>query len=76
MSAVVQPISVKTTAWVRRINIYRGAASSSFSQIQREGMQPLFTGRDEIITLLSRGDPASADRLSDLYVSYRQIMNR
>jgi hypothetical protein len=49
---------------------------SAFSQSQREGVQPLFTGRDEIITVLARSDPASADRLSDLYVSYRKIMNR
>ena len=38
-------------------------------------MQPLFAGRDEIITLLARSDPASADRLSDLYVAYRKVMN-
>jgi hypothetical protein len=49
---------------------------SALSQSQREGLQPLFTGRDEIITVLARSDPASADRLSDLYVSYRKIMNR
>ena len=49
--------------------------TSNFTQAQRQGMQPLFAGRDEIITLLARSDPASADRLSDLYVSYRQIMN-
>ena len=49
---------------------------SSLSPAQREGAQPLLTQRDEIITLLARGDLASADRLSDLYVSYREIMNR
>ena len=49
--------------------------TSNFTQAQRQGMQPLFAGRDEIITLLARSDPASADRLSDLYVSYRRIMN-
>ena len=27
--------------------------------------------RDEIITLLARSDPASADRLTDLYLNYR-----
>ena len=53
----------------------RGDASA-LSQAQREGVQPLFARRDEFITLLARGDPASADRLSDLYVSYRKIMNR
>jgi hypothetical protein len=51
-------------------------ANSTLSPAQREGVQPLYTRRDEIITLLARGDPASADRLSDLYVSYRKIMNQ
>lgn len=49
--------------------------TSNFTQAQRQAMGPLFAGRDEIITLLARSDPASADRLSDLYVSYRRIMN-
>lgn len=49
--------------------------TSAFTQAQREGLQPLFAGRDDIITLLARSDPASADRLSDLYVSYRKLMN-
>jgi hypothetical protein len=29
-----------------------------------------------IITLLARGDPASVEPLSDLYLSYRKITNR
>jgi hypothetical protein len=49
---------------------------SALSQAQREGVQPLSTGRDEFITLLARSDSGSADRLSDLYVSYRKIMGR
>jgi hypothetical protein len=49
---------------------------SAFSQAQRDGMRPLFIPRDEIITLLARSEPASADRLSELYVSYRRIMKR
>ena len=49
----------------------RGDASA-LSPAQREGVLPLFTRRDEIITLLARGDPVSAERLSDLYVSYRK----
>jgi hypothetical protein len=51
----------------------RGEASV-LTPAQRKGTQPLFEGRDEIITLLARSDPASADRLSDLYVSYRKNM--
>lgn len=49
--------------------------ASAFTQAQREGMQPLLTRRDDIITLLARSDPASADRLSDLFVTYRKIMS-
>jgi hypothetical protein len=49
---------------------------SALSLAQREEVQSLLTQRDEIITLLARGDLASADRLSDLYVSYREIMNK
>ncbi len=49
--------------------------TSNFTAAQRQGMQPLFAGRDEIVTLLARSDPASADRLSDLYVACRKIMH-
>lgn len=52
------------------------ANDSAFSQAQREGIMTLFVQRDDLITLLARGDPSAADRLTDLYVSYRQIMNR
>lgn len=48
--------------------------TSDFTQAQRAGAQSLFAGRDEIITLLARSDPASADRLSDLYVAYRKAL--
>ena len=46
--------------------------SSALTKTQAEGVQPLLAGRDEIITLLARSDPASADRLADLYVAYRK----
>jgi hypothetical protein len=48
--------------------------TSGFTQAQRAGVQPLFDGRDEIITLLARSDPASADRLSDLHAAYRKVV--
>lgn len=51
------------------------ADSSNFTPSQKAGVQPLTTRRDEIITLLARGDPASADRLSDLYAAYRKVMS-
>lgn len=52
----------------------RGEASS-LTAAQRNGVEPLFAQRDEIITLLARSDPASADRLSDLYAAYRKVLN-
>src|SRR5689334_61613 len=50
-------------------------SSSNYTAAQINSMQPLFAGRDELITLLARNDPASADRLSDLFLAYRKIMN-
>ena len=49
---------------------------SALSQEQKDGARPLLAQRDQIITLLSRGDAASADLLSDLYMSYRELVNR
>jgi hypothetical protein len=57
-----------------RAEIDKGDASN-LNPAQRQGAQSLFAGRDETITLLARSDPASADRLSDLFVAYRRIMN-
>jgi len=48
--------------------------SSNYTEAQRNNLQPLFASRDELITLLARNDPASADKLSDLFVAYRKIM--
>jgi hypothetical protein len=48
----------------------------ALSQTEMASLQPLLARRDEIITLLARGDTTSADLLSDLYVSYRTIVKR
>ena len=53
-------------------DIEKGDASG-LNEAQRAAAQGLFAGRDEVITLLARSDPASADRLSDVYVAYRKI---
>jgi hypothetical protein len=44
---------------------------SALNARQREAAAPLLGRRDEIITLLARSDPASAELLSQLFVSYR-----
>jgi hypothetical protein len=58
-----------------RAEIDEGDASD-LTQAQRQGVTPLLASRDELITLLARGDPASADRLSELYVKYRAAMGQ
>lgn len=50
-------------------------ADSALTAPQREGAAPLLARRDDLITLLARGDPASAEQLSDIYVSYRKAVN-
>jgi biopolymer transport protein ExbB/TolQ len=47
---------------------------SSLSQAQKAAVEPMFAGRDEIISLLARSDPAATQRLSDLYVSFRELV--
>lgn len=47
---------------------------SDLTAQQRESLKPLMNDRDNLITLMARGDPASADRLSDLYVAYQKTM--
>lgn len=44
------------------------------SAAQQQTFERLHAQRDEIITLLARNDPASADRLQDLYAAYRDAM--
>ena len=48
--------------------------SSDLTSAQQQSLRPLLTQRDDLITLLARSDPASADRLADLYLSFRRAM--
>jgi hypothetical protein len=57
-----------------RADIDQGV-NSSYTEAQRNSLQSMLAGRDELITLLARSDPASADGLSDMYLGYRKIMN-
>lgn len=41
-----------------------------------EGLKPLLTQRDDLITLLARGDPASAERLATAYADLRKTSSR
>lgn len=48
---------------------------SVFDSRQRANLQPILAGRDATITLLARGDAASAERLADLYFAFMQTKN-
>jgi hypothetical protein len=39
-------------------------------------LQPLLAQRDELITLLARGDPASAERLANAYATFRNTLGQ
>lgn len=52
------------------------SGSSDLTTTQRDALKPLLSDRDNLITLLARGDPASADRLSDLYGTYQKAMGK
>ncbi len=48
--------------------------SSAFSQPQRDNLASIQNPRDEIITLLARSDPVSADKLGTLFTTYRKAI--
>lgn len=48
--------------------------ASDLTAEKRESLRPLMSQRDDLITLLARSDPASADRLAELYLSFRKGM--
>jgi hypothetical protein len=48
-------------------------AGSPYSDAQKEQLRGLLTSRDDLITLLARSDPASADRLSEIFLTFRQV---
>lgn len=50
------------------------AQGSALSEAQKGNVQAVFDPRDEIITLLARSDPASAEKLSDVYFRFRQAL--
>jgi hypothetical protein len=52
----------------------RGACSALPANARSE-LQPLLAQRDDLITLLARGDPASADRMANAVASFRKTLN-
>lgn len=53
--------------------IDRGIGSALPASVEQE-LKPLLAQRDDLITLLARGDPASAERLANAYASFRKAL--
>ena len=51
-----------------------GGEDSALTAPQRAAAAPLLERRDDLVTLLARSDPAAAEQLSDVYVSYRKAV--
>ena len=49
-------------------------ADSALTRQQRDSLLPLLAPRDDVITVLARSDPGSADRLLNLYVAVRKAL--
>jgi len=45
---------------------------SAISPVQRDALQLLLQQRDDLVTLLARSDPASAERLANLHAAFRK----
>lgn len=50
--------------------------SGNLTTSEREKLKPVFTNRDSIITLLAQRDPASVERLTDIYTTYKQAFGQ
>ncbi|MEO6589171.1 MAG: hypothetical protein ABIP06_07675 [Pyrinomonadaceae bacterium] len=50
------------------------AETSAYPTAQNEKFKSVFKDRDVLITLLAQRDPASVERLTDIYMIYRQTV--
>ena len=47
---------------------------AALTPAQRDGLKPLLTQRDDLITLLARSDPGAAPRLLDMHAAFRKAI--
>ena len=65
----------QTSSFFTELRAELESSESAFVAEQNVAMRPILEQRDDTITLLARSDPASVDRLTDLYFSYLQVKN-
>lgn len=65
----------KTSDFYTRLDAQiQSGESSAYSSVQNESLKAVFSNRDAIITLLAQRDPAAVERLTDIYLNYRQAV--
>lgn len=65
----------KTSDFYTRLDAQiQSGESSAYSNVQNESLKAVFTNRDAIITLLAQRDPASVERLTDIYLIYTRAV--
>lgn len=65
----------KTSDFYTRLDAQiQSGASSAYSSVQNESLKAAFSNRDMIITLLAQRDPASVERLNDIYLIYQKAV--
>jgi hypothetical protein len=52
------------------------SAEASALSAGKSDIDPILAQRDELITLLARSDPASAERLTNIYLAFRTAIGR
>ncbi|HEV2688875.1 MAG TPA: hypothetical protein VGV35_09980 [Bryobacteraceae bacterium] len=73
--AEYEPARVEASAFFTAANFEIDQRDKSVLSLQqRSALAPLIASRDEVITLLARNDPASAEKLSNLYAAVRKVL--
>ena len=60
--------------FMRLGNEGENGGASFLTADQKEKLKPVFADRDNVITMLAQRDPASLDRLTNLYVAFSQAV--
>lgn len=71
-----EPARDEMTRFYSDLRVQMDHPNSVFGPEQKEGLRAALSGRDELITLLARSDPASAGRLAALYVMQRPLLRQ
>lgn len=70
-----EPARVAASDFFTDLRAEADRSESAFSTAQRDAVLSLLNQRDELITLLARYDQAAAERLMDLYLSYKEAVD-